>query len=86
MNHFYTVAAEILKSKDISFDVLKPLIAETAAKIQEMQPLDAQTGPAVRFDEKIISTHLKELEGFKDYRELYNSISKSIFEHHQKNS
>ena len=85
VNHLYTIAAEILKSKNISFDVLKPLIVETAAKIEEMQPLEAQTGPAVRFDEKIIAMHLKELEGSNDYKELYNSITKSIFEHHQNN-
>jgi predicted short-subunit dehydrogenase-like oxidoreductase (DUF2520 family) len=36
VNHFYTIAAEILKSKDISFDVLKPLILETALKVQEI--------------------------------------------------
>ena len=84
VNHFYTVAAEILKSQEIPFDVIKPLITETAAKVQVMQPFDAQTGPAVRFDENVISNHLNELEGFNDYQKLYNSISKSIFEHHKK--
>lgn len=83
VNYFYSVSAEILKSKDISFDVLKPLILETAQKVQEMDPDKAQTGPALRFDENIISSHLKELEGFIDYQKLYNSISKSIFEHHK---
>lgn len=84
VNYFYTISSEILQSQNISFDVLKPLILETAKKVQEMQPETAQTGPAVRFDENIISAHLKELEYFNGYRELYNSISKSIFEHHSK--
>lgn len=84
VNYFYTVAAEILKSKDIPFDVLKPLILETAKKVQEMEPLKAQTGPAVRFDENIIGAHLIELNEFKDYQQLYSSISKSIFEHYNK--
>jgi len=84
VNYFYTVAADILKSKDISFDVLKPLIMETAKKVQEMNPENAQTGPAVRFDENIISSHLNELNEFSDYQKLYNSISKSIFEHYNK--
>lgn len=84
VNHLYTVSAEILKSKNIPFEVLKPLILETAQKVQDVMPESAQTGPAVRFDENIISEHLKELEEFSDYRQLYSLLSKSIFEHHKK--
>jgi len=84
VNHFYTISSEILKSKEIPFDVLKPLILETALKVKEMEPEKGQTGPAVRFDENVISAHLNELEYFKDYQELYKLISKSIFEHHSK--
>lgn len=84
VNHFYTIAADILKSKDIPFEVLKPLILETAKKVQEMEPEKAQTGPAVRFDENIIKAHLNELNEFVNYQQLYNSISKSIFEYYKK--
>jgi len=83
VNHLYAISAEILKSKGISFEVLKPLILETALKVHELDPEKAQTGPAVRFDENIISSHINELKNFCNYQELYNSISKSIFEHHQ---
>jgi predicted short-subunit dehydrogenase-like oxidoreductase (DUF2520 family) len=84
VNYFYTIAAEILKSNDIPFDVLKPLILETARKVQEIVPEKAQTGPAVRFDENIIDAHLQELNDFDDYRQLYMSVSKRIFEHYKK--
>jgi len=84
VNHFYTISEKILKEKKIPFDVLKPLILETAKKVLEMEPANAQTGPAVRFDEDIISAHLEELKGNRNFAELYNSISKSIFEFHQK--
>ena len=84
VNHFYTISSEILKSKDIPFDMLKPLILETAQKAQEMDPQEAQTGPALRFDKNIITEHLNELASFKEYQELYNSISKSIFEYYSK--
>lgn len=84
VNYFYAIAADILKSKDIPFDVLKPLILETANKIQEIDPENAQTGPAVRFDENIINRHLDELNSFTDYQQLYKSISKGIFEHYKK--
>jgi len=82
-NHMYSLAAQFLESKEIDFEVLRPLILETAEKVQELQPKDAQTGPAIRFDENIINAHLNELKDKPDLQELYNSISKSIFEHHQ---
>lgn len=84
VNHFYTIAAEILKSNDIAFEVLKPLILETAQKVQELEPEKAQTGPAVRFDENIINAHLQALNNFDEYRQLYMSVSKSIFNHNKK--
>ncbi|HPF50607.1 MAG TPA: DUF2520 domain-containing protein, partial [Draconibacterium sp.] len=84
VNHLYTLSADFLETKNIPFEVLHPLIEETARKVQEMEPALAQTGPAVRFDKNIIDTHLKMLEKFPEMKELYNSISKSIFERHQK--
>ncbi len=83
VNHMYTLAAEFLEMKDIPFEVLQPLIDETASKIHEMHPQEAQTGPAVRFDENIINDHLEQLKEFPSHHKLYNSISKSIFELHQ---
>ncbi len=84
-NHLFTLAAEFVEQKGIPFDVLHPLILETALKVQKMEPRKAQTGPAVRFDQNIINRHLNELNEFPELKELYESISKSIFEFHQKN-
>lgn len=84
VNHFYSLAAEFLESMNIEFDVLHPLIAETARKAIGMHPRKAQTGPAVRYDENIIDDHLTQLATFPELKELYSSISKSIFEHHKK--
>ncbi|WP_297091342.1 Rossmann-like and DUF2520 domain-containing protein [uncultured Draconibacterium sp.] len=83
-NHCYALAAQYLDSKNISFEVLRPLIKETAQKVQELHPKMAQTGPAIRYDENVIDAHLEELNEMPKVRELYNSISKSIFELHQK--
>lgn len=84
VNHLYNISSEILKSKDIPFEVLRPLILETAQKVQDMTPEAAQTGPAIRFDQNIISAHLKELEQNSDYHQLYSLLSKGIFEHHKR--
>ena len=84
VNYFYTIAEDLLKSEDISFDVLRPLIMETAEKVMTMEPKMVQTGPAVRFDNSIIEKHLELLSKNKNYRELYMSVSKGIFEFHKK--
>lgn len=83
-NYFYTIAADLLKSNDIPFDVLRPLIKETSEKVMTMEPENAQTGPAMRFDENIIEKHLELLSNNKAYQELYMSVSKGIFEFHKK--
>lgn len=83
VNHFYAIASEVLQSKEIPFDVLHPLILETAVKVQEMEPELAQTGPAVRYDDNIISAHLEALTTFPEFRKIYEGISESIFKFHQ---
>jgi predicted short-subunit dehydrogenase-like oxidoreductase (DUF2520 family) len=84
VNHFYTIAAEVLKSKEIPFEVLNPLILETARKVQNLEPVLAQTGPAVRFDENVISKHLDALQEFPEFQKLYELVSESIYKFHQK--
>ena len=84
VNYFYTIAADLLESSGIAFEVLRPLIMETAEKVMNMEPEEAQTGPALRFDKKIMEKHMELLNSNKDYQELYMSVSKGIFEYHKK--
>ena len=79
-NHFYTLAEEILQKEHIPFDVLKPLIRETADKVMERSPREAQTGPAVRFDEKVMQRQV-ELLSNDTLRKLYWMVSNSIHDH-----
>lgn len=58
VNHLYEIGSEILNEEDLPFDLLKPLIAETASKIKTLSPEEAQTGPAKRNDKKTIEKHL----------------------------
>ncbi|MBT8253481.1 MAG: DUF2520 domain-containing protein, partial [Bacteroidia bacterium] len=51
-NQLYRIGHEITDIKNINFDILKPLILETAKKVQEVSPYMAQTGPAKRYDKK----------------------------------
>lgn len=82
-NHMYALAADLLKKYNLPFDVMLPLIDETARKVHELAPRDAQTGPAVRYDENVINNHLSMLADSPALQEIYKLISKSIHEHHQ---
>ncbi len=82
-NHMYSLIAELLERNNIPFDIMLPLIDETVSKIHEMSPHDAQTGPAVRYDENVMNMHLAMLEGNPEMQDIYKLISKSIHEHHQ---
>jgi predicted short-subunit dehydrogenase-like oxidoreductase (DUF2520 family) len=77
-NYMYSVAEKILNQKDIPFDIIKPLIKETAAKIEDLSPAKAQTGPAVRNDKEVIFKHKELLESNPDLQKLYTFVSNSI--------
>lgn len=77
-NHCYAISQELLEEHGIPFDVMLPLINETAAKVHEMKPKDAQTGPAVRYDENVLGKQSKLLENHPHFKKVYDSMSKSI--------
>ncbi len=79
-NHMYTLAADILENEGIPYDVLKPLIEETAEKVKEMSPRNAQTGPAVRFDKQVMKKHLDLLKD-EEKKHIYRLLSESIHKH-----
>ena len=62
VNHLYVLMEDYCRQEHISFNLLKPLIAETALRIETISPADAQTGPAVRNDTNTIEKHLHMLE------------------------
>lgn len=82
-NQLYRIAHEICESKNIEFEILKPLIIETAKKIEEMSPYMAQTGPAKRNDKKTIKKHLKLIENEK-HKAIYELLTASIKKTHGK--
>lgn len=77
-NHMYAIAEELLTQANIPFRLLYPLIAETSFKINNLQPKEAQTGPAVRNDRETIDKHLKALNNLPLEKEIYQLISKNI--------
>ncbi|WP_347925494.1 Rossmann-like and DUF2520 domain-containing protein [Pontimicrobium sp. SW4] len=82
-NQLYRIGHEITESKSVDFNILKPLIKETANKIELLSPYMAQTGPAKRGDKKTIKKHLKTLD--KDiHKDIYELLTKSIKQTHGK--
>ena len=79
-NHCYAASQELLQQHGIPFDVILPLIDETAAKVHGMTPKEAQTGPAVRYDENVIGKQIQLLENQPYFQKIYDSMSKSIHE------
>ncbi|MCF6366511.1 MAG: DUF2520 domain-containing protein [Bacteroidales bacterium] len=77
-NRMFAIAEEILKDKQINFDIMLPLINETVAKIQKNSPSKSQTGPAIRNDKEVTDMHIKLLSENKNLQEIYNLISKNI--------
>ena len=83
-NHMYHIADDLLRQHQISFEIIRPLIEKTSNKLKNERPLNAQTGPAVRNDRKIIDIHLNYLKDQGHYQEIYELVTKDIFESQQK--
>ncbi|HSQ45342.1 MAG TPA: Rossmann-like and DUF2520 domain-containing protein [Lutibacter sp.] len=77
VNHLYHIGHEICEQNKIPFEILLPLILETANKITTLPPLEAQTGPAKRNDTKTIEKHIAMLN--KNQQEIYTLLTKSIY-------
>lgn len=77
-NYLYGMAADFLEDKDLDFELLKPLIIETAKKIEHIHPKDAQTGPARRGDLSTLKQQLELLNDKPEMQKLYQLISDQL--------
>jgi predicted short-subunit dehydrogenase-like oxidoreductase (DUF2520 family) len=76
-NHLYQIGQEICEENHVPFEILKPLIQETADKINTLNPVDAQTGPAKRNDSNTINAHLDYLTN-ENQKNIYKILTQSI--------
>ena len=80
-NHLYGIATDIVGEENLSFDVLRPIISETASKaIASGDPFAVQTGPAIRGDRAVTDKHLNLLADDDTKKQIYNDITNSIWE------
>ena len=79
VNHLFARAKEISDSQDIPFEFFLPLIDETVEKIHHLNPKDAQTGPAVRNDQRVLELHKKLISDSQQLK-IYQTLNESIEE------
>ncbi len=80
-NAMYANAAEVLAKEGLPFDIIAPVIEETAKKVLESKdPAKSQTGPARRGDTQTLDRHRKMLADEPRTREIYDKISEDICE------
>ncbi len=77
-NYLYGVAGQLLEKHQLSFEMLRPLILETAQKVQDHLPAEVQTGPAIRNDESTMDAHLQMLADEPALKLIYMLLSQGI--------
>lgn len=77
-NNLYAIAQQLLAAHHLDFNLLRPLILETAQKVQHSFPAEVQTGPAVRNDKKTMDAHMALLQNNAEVQQLYSLLSQSI--------
>ncbi len=77
-NHLYAMAETFCSTERIDFNMLKPLIRETANRITTQSALSIQTGPAKRKDRMTIEKHLSLLSMYPEIRDIYIKMTDSI--------
>ena len=78
VNHLYAIGEELLKEQNLDFNLLKPLISETAEKVMQFSPNDVQTGPAIRGNKAVMESHLDMLEQHPEWKKIYGIMSDDI--------
>lgn len=81
-NHCLTIAEDVCETNKIPFELLHPLILETAKKAVTTAPKQNQTGPAIRNDQTTITQQLLQLKGKP--KKIYKLLTKAIQKTHGK--
>jgi len=78
VNRLYHISQEICDQEELDFDLLRPLIMETANKVMDSLPSEMQTGPAKRVDLEVLNMHYSSMSGDPDKQKVYQILSESI--------
>lgn len=84
VNHCCTLSDELLAESGLDFSVMLPLLDETVAKLHQLPPAAAQTGPAVRRDENVMGMQKAMLADKPELQRIYALLSESIMRYSSK--
>ncbi len=77
-NHLMAIAEQICKVENIDFNILLPIINQTAKRIELSSPSQSQTGPAKRGDWTTMQQQMDLLATHPEWQKVYESLSVSI--------
>lgn len=77
-NVLYQVAFDLLRQQNLDVELVRPIILETANKVQYQEPKEVQTGPAIRNDIQTINSHLKLLSQDESLTQIYQNLTALI--------
>jgi len=77
-NHLFALTKEFCEKEKVDFELLLPLIKETANRLKHHSPDKLQTGPASRDDMNTVASHLELLKDNEGLKKLYEAITESI--------
>ncbi|MDB5230209.1 MAG: hypothetical protein JWN76_1014 [Chitinophagaceae bacterium] len=78
VNHLYALGERFCDMEELPFNILYPLIEETATRLKEFSPNNMQTGPAVRGDGVTINAHAEILSAYPNLQKIYLELTESI--------
>lgn len=84
-NHLFSQADYLLQKQKLNFKLLLPILHETIQKIENLNPSQTQTGPAIRKDSKTIQAHLDLLKEEPQMQLIYRLLTQSIQNFHEQN-
>lgn len=85
-NALFQISYDLLTRHHLPFELLTPILQETANKARQHVPIHVQTGPAVRDDQPTLEKHLKFLRSDPDWQLIYQKISDLISKRKANNS
>ncbi|MBK9254630.1 MAG: DUF2520 domain-containing protein [Saprospiraceae bacterium] len=77
-NYISGLTFDFCEKEGLDFSLLFPLLDETVAKMKEMSPFAAQTGPARRGDNETIERHAELLEQYPNIKSIYLQLNNQI--------
>lgn len=77
-NHLYALASAFCQKEHLDFQLLHPMILETANRLLQHDPGEMQTGPAIRKDISTLEKHLRLLANHPKQHHIYLKMTDSI--------